>query len=70
MGPVYKPLILKAVTPFFLILFGCGFAAVGMVMTIFSTSRSRSLLTFSLIFLTAFGLRWTYLVLKGMLDDR
>src|SRR6516225_7874862 len=38
-------------------------------MTISWTSRSRSLLTFSLIFLTAFGLRWTYLVRKGMLDD-
>src|SRR5436305_14620821 len=38
-------------------------------MAIFWTSRSKSLLTFSLIFLIAFGLRWTYLVRKGMLNE-
>jgi dolichyl-phosphate-mannose-protein mannosyltransferase len=38
-------------------------------MAILRTSRSKSLLTFSLIFLIAFGLRWTYLVRKGMLNE-
>jgi hypothetical protein len=44
-------------------------ASLRIIITMFWTLRNRSLLAFGLIVVMAFGLRWFYLVRKGMLDD-